>query len=158
MKIGVLSDTHLKEPDSDFKRIIELHFRDVEKIIHLGDFVSRSVAEYLSGLNELVAVCGNMDPVEIQKLYPKKRVITLGKFRLGLIHGWGSPFGIEARVKDEFDEIDAIIYGHTHTPANHLDKGIYFFNPGSLTRSFIQKCTIGILNIGEKIEGQIVEL
>ncbi len=158
MKIGVLSDTHLKEPDSDFKRIVELHFREVEKIIHLGDFVSRSVAEYLSGLNELIAVCGNMDPVEIQKLYPKKKVITLGKFRFGLIHGWGSPFGIEARVKDEFGEIDAIIYGHTHTPANHLDKGIYFFNPGSLTRSFIQKCTIGILNIGEKIEGQIVEL
>jgi predicted phosphodiesterase len=75
-----------------------------------------------------------------------------------LIHGGGSPFGIESRIRGEFDEVDAIVYGHTHTPANHQVKNIYFFNPGSPTRSFIHKATLGILHLGEKIEGEITKI
>jgi putative phosphoesterase len=158
MKIGVLSDTHLKEPHSEFKKVIEFHFRDVEKILHAGDFVDWSVAEYLSSLKELIAVCGNMDPPDIRKAFPHKRIIEIGGFRIGLIHGGGSPFGIESRVKEEFDEVAAIVYGHTHTPANHQVKNILFFNPGSPTRSFIHRATLGILHIGEEIEGEIIKI
>jgi len=158
MKVGVLSDTHLSEPNLDFKKMIEFHFRDVEKIIHAGDFVDRSVAEYLSGFNELIAVCGNMDPYEIRKVFPQKQVVELGGFRIGLIHGGGAPFGIESRIRNEFDEVDAIVYGHTHTPANHQNKGVFFFNPGSPTRSFWHSATLGILHIAEKIEGEIITI
>jgi putative phosphoesterase len=158
MKIGVLSDTHLREPDSEFKKLIEFHFRDVEKILHAGDFVDWSVAEYLSSLKEFIAVSGNMDPPDIRKTFPQKRIIELMRFRIGLIHGGGSPFGIESRVKEEFDEISAIVYGHTHTPANHQVKNILFFNPGSPTRSFIHRATLGILHIGDKIEGEIIKV
>jgi hypothetical protein len=158
MKIGVLSDTHLKEPHSEFKKVIEFHFRDVEKILHAGDFVDWSVAEYLSSLKELIAVCGNMDPPDIRKAFPHKRIIEIGGFRIGLVHGGGSPFGIESRVKEEFDEVAAIVYGHTHTPANHQVKNILFFNPGSPTRSFIHRATLGILHIGEEIEGEIIKI
>jgi putative phosphoesterase len=158
MKIGVLSDTHLKEPHSEFKKVIEFHFRDVEKILHAGDFVDWSVAEYLLSLKELIAVCGNMDPPDIRKAFPHKRIIEIGGFRIGLIHGGGSPFGIESRVKEEFDEVAAIVYGHTHTPANHQVKNILFFNPGSPTRSFIHRATLGILHIGEEIEGEIIKI
>jgi len=158
VKIGVLSDTHLTEPNAEFKKMVELYFRDVEKIFHTGDFVDWSVAEYLSSLKELIAVCGNMDPYPIRKAFPGKQVIELEGFRIGLIHGGGAPFGIESRIQDEFDEVDAIIYGHTHTPANHQVKNIFFFNPGSPTRSFWHGATLGILNIGEKIEGEIITL
>lgn len=158
MKIGLLSDTHLREPPSDFKKMIEFHFKDVEKIIHAGDFVDRSVAEYLSGFKELIAVCGNMDPYEIRKVFPQKQVVELGGFRIGLIHGGGAPFGIESRIRNEFDEVDAIVYGHTHTPANHQNKGVFFFNPGSPTRSFWHSATLGILHIAEKIEGEIITI
>ena len=158
MKIGVLSDTHLREPHPELKKWIETHFKDVEKIIHTGDFVDLSVAEYLSSEKELIAVFGNMDPPEIRKAFPRKRVIEIGKFKIGLIHGGGPPFGMESRVKDEFDEVDAIVYGHTHTPAHHQVKNIYFFNPGSPTRSFINRPTLGILHVGETIEGEIIQI
>ena len=158
MKIGVISDTHLREPHPEFKKMIEFHFKDVEKIVHAGDFLGWSVAEYLSGIKELIAVCGNMDPYEIRKAFPQKRVVELGGFRIGLIHGGGAPFGIESRIRGEFDEVDAIVYGHTHTPANHWSKEILFFNPGSPTRSFWHSATLGILNIGEKIEGEIITI
>jgi len=158
MKIGVLSDTHLREPHSEFKKMIEFYFRDAEKIIHAGDFVDPSVAEYLSGQRELIAVCGNMDPIEIRKIFPKKRVFELEGFKIGLIHGGGAPFGIESRIQEEFDEVDGIVYGHTHVPANHLGKKIFFFNPGSPTRSLWHSPTLGILNIGDKIEGEIIKV
>jgi len=158
MKIGVISDTHLREPHSEFKKAIETHFKDVEKILHAGDFVDWSIAEYLSSQKELIAVCGNMDSYDIQKAFPGKRVIELKGFKVGLIHGGGSPFGIESRIRGEFDEVDVIVYGHTHTPANHQVKNILFFNPGSPTRSFIHKPTLGILHLGEKIGGEIIKI
>jgi putative phosphoesterase len=158
MKIGVLSDTHLKEPHSEFKKVIEFHFRDVEKIFHAGDFVNWSVAEYLSSLKELIAVCGNMDPPDIRKAFPHKRMIELEGFRIGLIHGGGAPYGMESRIREEFSDVHAIVYGHTHTPANHQVKNILFFNPGSPTRSFDDRGTLGILHIGEKIEGEIIKI
>jgi putative phosphoesterase len=158
MKIGVISDTHLREPDSEFKKMIEIHFKGVEKIFHAGDFIHWSIAEYLSNLKELIGVCGNMDPPEIQKAFPRKRIIELKGFRIGLVHGGGPPFGIESRVKEEFDEVSAIVYGHTHTPANHQVKDILFFNPGSPTRPFIHRPSIGLLHIGEKIEGEIIKI
>jgi len=158
MKIGVLSDTHLREPHPEFKRTIEFHFKDVEKIFHAGDFVDWSIAEYLSDQKELIAVCGNMDSQDIRKAFPQKKIIELKGFKIGLIHGGGPPFGIEARVRGEFDEVDAIVYGHSHTPANHWVKNILFFNPGSPTRSFIHKPTLGILHLGEKIEGEIIKI
>ena len=158
MKIGVLSDTHLNEPHAGFKRMIESHFKDVDRIVHAGDFVDWTVAEYLSGLKELMAVCGNMDPDPIRKAFPRKKVVEVENFKIGLIHGGGAPFGIEERIRKEFDGVDAIIYGHTHTPVSHQVKGVYFFNPGSVTRPSIGRPTIGILQVGEKIEGEIILL
>ena len=158
MKIGVISDTHLREPDSEFKRMIESHFQDVEMIFHAGDFVDWGIAEYLSGIKELIAVCGNMDSQDIRKAFPQKRIIQLKGFKIGLIHGGGSPFGIESRMRDEFDEVDTIVYGHTHVPASHQSKSIYFFNPGTPTHSFIHRATLGILHLGQKIEGEIIKV
>ncbi len=156
MKIGVISDTHLREPHSEFKRMIESHFKDVDKVFHAGDFVEKSIADYLAAQKELIAVCGNMDSRDIGKAFPQKKIVELKAFRIGLIHGGGPPFGIESRVQREFDEVDVIVYGHTHIPANHWVKKILFFNPGSLTRSF--RPTLGILHIDEKIEGEIIKI
>jgi putative phosphoesterase len=158
MKIGVLSDTHLKEPTSEFRGMIETHFRGVDKILHAGDFVDWKIAEYLSSQKELIAVCGNMDSYDIRKAFAQKTIIVIDAFKIGLTHGGGAPFGIESRVREEFDDVDVIVYGHTHTPANHWVKKILFFNPGSPTRSFIQQGTLGILHVEEKIEGEIIKI
>ena len=158
MKIGVLSDTHLKEPTARFKGVIEIYFKDVDKILHAGDFVDWKIAEFLSSQKQLIAVSGNMDPFDIRKAFPLKRMIVINEFKIGLIHGGGAPFGIESRAREEFDDVDVIVYGHTHTPANHWVKNILFFNPGSPTRSFVRENTLGILHLGKKIEGEIVKI
>jgi putative phosphoesterase len=99
-----------------------------------------------------------MDFHDIRKAFPEKRIVEIERFRIGLIHGGGSPFGIESRIRGEFDEVDVIVYGHTHTPANHQDKNIYFFNPGSATRSSVNQASLGILHLGEMLEGEIIKI
>lgn len=164
MKVGVMSDTHLKEIDDDFIGLVERYFSDVSAIIHAGDLCHISVAEYLSGwadsINaELVIVSGNMDVGTAARNLPGRRVAELGGKKIGVIHGWGSPQGLEERVIEEFSGIhlDAVVYGHSHAPSNRIANGMIAFNPGSPTdRRFARENTIGYLIIDDNITGEIV--
>jgi len=58
----------------------------------------------------------------------------------------------------EFEDVDCIVYGHSHYPANHIRQGVLFFNPGTAfdRRHNVSK-TVGILEVGEEaITGRIV--
>ena len=157
MKIGVISDTHLREPSKELERIVLAHFTDADMILHAGDFVDQRIVDFFQRWN-LIAVSGNMDSGEVRSLLPGKRIIDVSGFKIGLIHGWGSPIGLEKRVKGEFPPLDCLVYGHTHYPANHNRAGLHFFNPGSPTRSFTGRNTIGILSLGKGIKGEIIKV
>jgi len=159
LKIGVISDTHLREPDERLLDIIRKHFRDADLILHAGDLVDLKVLDVF-GHKEVVAVCGNMDPPHVGDEIPLKRVIEIGRFRIGLIHGWGSPYDLEDRIRREFENVDCIVYGHSHTPANHIREGILFFNPGTACdRRHAGSNTVGILDVGEdEIAGRIIDV
>ena len=158
MKIGVISDTHLKGYDERLKRIFEDHFSDVDLILHAGDLIDISVLDMFEG-KEIKAVYGNMDPPEVRKILPDKLVLDVKGYKVGLIHGWGTPFGMERKLRKEFDDIDCLVYGHTHKAVNRVRDNILFFNPGSATeRRFSTRNTIGILEINDKITGKIIEL
>jgi putative phosphoesterase len=157
LKIGVISDTHLREPDDRLRAIIRTHFQDAGMILHAGDLVDLSVLEAF-GEKDVIAVCGNMDPPRIGEAFPYKRVVEVGRFRIGLIHGWGPPDGLEDRLKLEFENVDCVVYGHSHHPANHVRDGILFFNPGSACdRRHADSACVGVLEIGpDAIEGRII--
>ena len=88
MKIGVISDTHLKDVDSRLTTIYRKYFFDVDMIIHAGDFVSPAIVDFFSK-KPLHVVQGNMDNSSIRERFPKKAILDTQGFRLGLIHGWG---------------------------------------------------------------------
>jgi putative phosphoesterase len=158
MKIGVLSDTHLTQVHQSLGDSLNRHFGEVDLILHAGDVVEPAVLDFFCG-RDLVLVAGNMDSPSIRKTAPIKRVIPIGRFAVGLIHGWGSPVGIEERIIEEFDSIDVLVYGHTHRASSHLKNGVLFFNPGSPTdKRFTSINTIGILEIGEQITSSIIPL
>lgn len=158
MRIGVISDTHLRGVSPRLMDLFRDHLSDVDMIIHAGDLVSVEVVDFLS-LKPIHVVQGNMDNEDVKERFPLKKLIEVMGFRLGLIHGWGSPFGIEKRVRSEFDDVHAIIYGHSHRPANHIDKGVMFFNPGTATGfSMSGSNSVGILDIEQTIEGTIVRV
>jgi hypothetical protein len=158
MKIGVISDTHLKNVNPQLMDIYQDYLSDVDMIIHAGDLVSDEIVDFLSK-KPLHIVHGNMDNFDIKEKFPKKKLIEVSGFRLGLIHGWGSPFGIERKLRSEFNDVHVIIYGHSHRPANHIDKGVIFFNPGTAAGfSMSGSHSIGILDITDKINSTIITI
>ena len=158
MKIGVLSDTHLNRIPPILGEQLSYHFRDAEMILHAGDIVEMEVLDFFYD-KDVRMVAGNMDSSTIKQRTPSKMVIEVTNFNIGLIHGWGAPKGIEDRIKNEFQNIDVLVYGHTHNAASFSKDGILFFNPGSPTDSrFTTRNTIGILEIGEQIVPHIITL
>lgn len=149
LRIGVLSDTHVHSFEDLPQKVIEA-LSTVDLIIHAGDFTSMDVLDGLKQLNEVRAVQGNMDSAEIKNRLPTIDIIKLGNRRIGITHGWGSPWRIEHRIKKLFEQVDIIIYGHSHQPQNKVIDNILFFNPGKATHSF------GILTIEKDITGEII--
>ncbi len=161
MKIGVLSDTHLKGPHPEFKKVIEFHFRDVEKILHAGDFVDWSIVEYLTSQKELIAVCGNMDPLEIRKEVPQETRFALAGCRIGIAHpaDGGSPLGIQNRVRNRFEHVDLIVYGHTHNAKTELKGEVLFVNPGSAMGVWPARTkTFAIIEVDGAVKAEIIEI
>ena len=101
-----------------------------------------------------------MDCIEIRKQLKPKETFTIGKFKIGLIHGYGAPSELLETVKSEFKGIDCLIFGHSHVAMNTKKEGVLYFNPGSPTdKIFAAKNSYGILEITDKkIEGRIIDL
>jgi putative phosphoesterase len=151
VKIGVLSDTHATSFAEIPSRIVRT-LAEVDLIIHAGDFVVRDVLEGLKRLGEVKAVRGNMDSGELKRILPEKEVVVIEGKKVGIIHGWGAPDGIDERVGGVFENVDIIVYGHSHYSQNELKGGVLFFNPGRARDSF------GILTIGKEVRGEIINL
>ncbi|MBW2092383.1 MAG: metallophosphoesterase family protein [Deltaproteobacteria bacterium] len=158
MKIGVMSDTHLRQVTDELKRVVEGLFSKADMILHAGDIVSPAVLYYLESA-KVMAVSGNMDPDETRRGLPEKRVLEAGPFKIGLIHGWGSPHGLAEKLRKEFDKIDCLVFGHSHQPLNSWLGSELYFNPGSMTFSSRSRTrSVGMLNINDTIEGEIITL
>ena len=151
MKIAVLADTHVHILEHLPKKIIDA-ISTVDLIIHAGDFTDIQVLKELKRLRRVKAVQGNMDSMELKTVLPVKEIVEIENKRIGIIHGSGSPWGIEKRVRKMFesDRIDIIVYGHSHQSQNKVIDGILLFNPGKATASF------GILTIDGEAEGEII--
>ena len=156
MKIGVLSDTHLYQVTRELVDIYNTHLFDADMIIHAGDIVSPNIVEFLEK-KVFHGVQGNMDPLETKVLLPEKKIVEVGIFSLGIVHGWGAAAGLEDRILPLFPDVDVIIYGHSHIIANHVKKDVLFFNPGTATGySSSGVNSIGILEVSETVEGRII--
>jgi putative phosphoesterase len=161
LKIGVISDTHIKDVrqgNAFLQALAERYFADAEIILHAGDVVNPDILMAFAD-RTVHLVRGNMDPAV--KGVPSRKIIKVGGFRIGLIHGWGAPDTLEERVQREFndDRLDCLVFGHSHQPLCRRRDGILLFNPGSPTdRRWAPFHSVGILELGEGIEGRIIHL
>ena len=162
MKIGVISDTHITNKATDLPKEIYSAFKNVDLILHAGDFIDISVINKLKNIcKDFRGVYGNMDSGEIKNTLPEKQVIQIGKFKIGLIHGWGNPAKLIQDLPAKFkeDKLDVIVFGHAHYPVNEKHNGILFFNPGSLTdKIFASFNSYGIIEINDSIKAEIMKL
>jgi putative phosphoesterase len=151
MRIAVLADTHANKLEYLPKKVIDA-LSTVDLIIHAGDFTDVQLLDELKQFREVKAVHGNMDSRELKSVLPVKEIVETKNKRIGVTHGSGAPWGIEARVRQVFesDRIDIIVYGHSHRSQNKIINDILFFNPGKAADSF------GIITIDGEAKGQII--
>ncbi|MFH1488580.1 MAG: metallophosphoesterase family protein [Pseudomonadota bacterium] len=159
MKIGVISDTHRNGADHTLERISNTIFRDVEMVLHAGDLTSLAVLDAF-GQRDVIAVSGNNDPPEVRRRLPMQKIIRVNGFSIGLIHGWGWPWGLQKRVRPLFNEIDCLVYGHSHRALNQQKNGFLYFNPGAYSGGFfpLWRRSVGILTIDRSIRGEIIRI
>lgn len=158
MTIGIISDTHC----NPIPKEVLTAFKNVDFIIHAGDFCDEKTLKSLQEIREVKGVWGNMDPEKFHKIFPAKQLIRCGKFTIGVYHGEGPGSKVIERVKQEFkkDKVDAIVFGHSHQPFNETIDGVLYFNPGSPNDTISAPCcSYGILSVTEKaITGKIIKL
>jgi len=133
-QIAVLSDTHMPRGGRCLPSACVERLRAADLIVHAGDFVQLSVLRELEEFGEVLAVHGNVDDPELCAVLPGKRMIEIGKARLGLVHDAGPARGRIDRLRRWFPQGDAVIFGHSHMPLHEqAPDGFQIFNPGSPT-------------------------
>jgi putative phosphoesterase len=159
MRVGILSDTHVPAIQKALpSKIFEL-FQGVDLILHAGDIVELSVLDELRLIAPVEAVAGNMDTSEVHLTLPVKKTLSLGKFKVGLIHG---KYRIDIQremIRKEFSDVDLIVYGHSHTPFWGKVDDLYFLNPGSPTdKRYAPYNSVALLDIGEELNAEIIRI
>lgn len=157
MKIGVLSDTHIPSRAKALPEIVLQAFKEVDYIIHAGDITSLEVLDMLSTLAPVIAVSGNVDPDKLQAILSDKEIVTLEGYRIGVTHGHRSTGKTLDRVIKCFknDQVDCIIFGHSHIPYCETVDHVLLFNPGSPTDKRRNRFfSFGILELGTKLEAK----
>lgn len=159
MVIGVLSDTHIPGRAKMMPEIVLRQMAGADHIFHAGDICCASVLEQLACLTPVTAVAGNADPPELAEALGEKRIIKLGGFRFGITHGHGQGGTTLSRAMARFvqDEVDCIIFGHSHIPLCAEQGGMLLLNPGSPTdKRRNPYYSFGMINTEDRLTARIV--
>ncbi|RKD29076.1 metallophosphoesterase family protein [Thermohalobacter berrensis] len=134
MKIGIMSDTHISKKVSKLDGIMESCFGDIDLLIHAGDYKDIEVVEYLKKSKDFIGVYGNVDCNSIKSLLNEREIISIEGYRIGIYHGHGKKGTTIERSYNQFidDNVDIIIFGHSHQPIVKTMKKTLMLNPGSL--------------------------
>jgi len=178
MRIGVIGDTHIPQamPTLPTARLKEV-FKGVDMILHVGDVCNLATLQELQNNFAIThAVAGERDLPEARKYLEQRKVVKFGKRKIGMIHGHRpGDAGLMARLRrlfkrddpealyqyvlSQFEDVDAIVFGHTHTPYVKSHGGVLLMNPGSAGPVAGAMPSIGLLDVTERaITGRILHL
>lgn len=173
MRIGLVSDTHVPTTLRRLPDTLLRALEGVDRILHAGDLVSRTVLEQLGTIAPTTAVAGNMDPPELARSLGAQATLTLAGHTIGVQHGHQRPalqntYIGQAYDAPEFDiffqamnaqlpNAQIIVFGHFHVPVIRQWHDTLFINPGSVAPPHAHS-TIGLLHLGESAEVEIIRL
>jgi len=139
MLVLVLGDLHIPHRTNtlppQFKKLLVPG--RIQHILCTGNLCTKESFDYLRTLaNDVHVVKGDLDELST---YPDQKVVTVGQFRIGVIHGhqvipWGDAESL-AVVNRQLD-CDILISGHTHKFEAYEQEGKFYVNPGSATGAY----------------------
>ena len=142
MKVGIISDTH----DLLREEVID-NLNQCDLIIHAGDICNNDILERLSRITRTIAVKGNNDKGNFESILKEDEFIQVEGKRIYIVHE-------KNNINANLEEVDIIIYGHSHKYNLEIKDNILYVNPGSCgKRRFSLPLTMAIMNIdNEKID------
>jgi vacuolar protein sorting-associated protein 29 len=120
-----------------YLKMIIASINTTSDVLCTGNLVTKEQFDELKGLAPNVHVVrGGFDD---DSSFPEYKVIQIGQFKIGLIHGhqivpWGDAHSL-AVVQRQLD-VDILISGHTHRNEVNEYEGKWFINPGSITGAY----------------------
>lgn len=154
IKIIALSDTHMPRMAKQLPSKLVEELKDADLILHAGDWQTMNVYEELNAFAPVEGVCGNVDHDELIEKFGMQKILDIGRFRIGLVHGHGKKGTTEQRALAAFAEesVDLIIYGHSHIPILKEVNGVTLLNPGSPTDKRRQEYySFAVIRLGQKM-------
>ncbi len=154
--IIIISDTHTNSIKNLSEALVSA-IKQADAVIHAGDADNTSFIEELQAISpkQFYAVAGNCD---YDSNLQDKLVVDICGLRIGITHGTGRHETMINRLNYIFadDEVDMIIFGHTHNPFNEIIGGIRFFNPGSTSHNRgVSYNSYGTMDVQSKTEYSI---
>src|SRR5688572_25111910 len=145
MRVGVISDTH------DFldPKVLSF-FAGVDHILHGGDIGRPRIILDLETIAPVTAVLGNTDDSGLH--YKETEIVTLAGWKF-LIHHIVSPLslGDELKAKIDREQVDVVVFGHSHKPFCQKIGKVTFFNPGYAGKPrFAMPRTVATLELGHQ--------
>ena len=159
MIIGVVSDTHIPGKAKALPEIVLRFMRGVDHIIHAGDIRCAAVLGQLASFAPVTAVSGNADPPELAETLEEKTIVILDGFRIGITHGHGQGGTTMRRAVARFaqDDVDCIVFGHSHIPYCAAEGSVLLLNPGSPTdKRRSRYYSFGMIETREILRARIV--
>lgn len=111
MFIGVISDTH-KYFDENVKNFL----KDVDLVLHAGDFGNIETANKIADFKPLKGVYGNCDGTDIREYHPYIQVLDIEGITILMMHIGGYPGRYDYRAMQLINahRPDIFICGHSH--------------------------------------------
>ena len=159
VNVMVLADTHIPRRARGLPRAVQDALSQADLILHAGDFTGWATLRELERYGRVVAVAGNNDDQELQAHLPDRTVVTVGRFRIGLVHGHGSRGTTFARAAAAFasEAVHCVVFGHSHQPLCFREGDVLFLNPGSPTDRRREPCySFAWLRASERLEAEMV--
>lgn len=129
-RIAILSDTH-----GFIDNKLLNYLAPCDEIWHAGDIGSWNVAQQLSELHPLRAVCGNCDGGDLRLTYPVKLRRLCENADILMTHIGGSPSHYAPSIREQLINRTPHLFicGHSHILKVEYDKelGMLFINPGA---------------------------
>lgn len=118
--IGLISDTHglLREE-------VVYNLNDCNLIIHAGDIGNFKVIENLNKISKVEFIRGNCD--KDKNIAKEDKITEIYNTRIYLVHDIS-----KINIDFKKENIDIVVYGHSHKSNIYEDNGILYVNPGSV--------------------------
>lgn len=178
-RIGVISDTHLKEHyPNQFIQPVLTAFANVDLILHAGDVNAPWVIAELEKLAPVYAVLGNTDNPKVLLETPISRRVEIEGCVIGLTHGdtfrdpkikpianaaGNMQTATFALSHFQFEnDVNCIIFGHSHFPLllwhEFAGRKVLLLNPGSATQKrAAPNCGCAIMEVdGNKLDAKLI--